>query len=592
MMDLSATDAVSIHLSNFTASTSASLKKGSDSRVTPLHHVGSDASSTETRPRPTYWPTYRFFPLKSKAAVLVLVSNFLVFGAARGGVSICLERILPVPDTFVWKQAAVNVGASTILVLYPLFGWVADTWLGKYRTTLYSLWWLWVASIVLTCVALAHYVYWEGDANSRTDYYASKVMFSILFVAFACGKAGYDSNIVPFGVEQMPGASSEELSQFVSWYFWSGFVGIGLVNTFFLSCQDGAAEIRVVQALVQTACLSAAICIDFLFQRRLTKEKARGSPLRTIVGILNYARKAKFKLGNRSALTMWEDRIPSRIDQAKRRYGGPFHDESVEDVKSVCHIGILLFSLVPSMVAFIPVVVSTISHFDNAFVDFDNDGDNTISLCLSTAIVGNFNGITCIIFVPFYLFVIQPIFRNYIPRTIVRITVGVCITAVSIVAFLVMHSVAPFINSDNVYCFLDANTDSEQLTVDYHWAIIPYSLAGLGWLMVTASMLEFVCAQAPYQMRGFLNGVNYCVIGMGYVGGMLVMAVFYWVFKDRSSTTPSCGFWYYFFNLFLVVLGVGLFGYTAEKYTPRQRNELSFRQTNIERHFDQVNFID
>ena len=37
---------------------------------------------------------------------------------------------------------------------------------------------------------------------------------------------------------------------------------------------------------------------------------------------------------NRSALTYWEEDIPSRVDLGKSKYGGPFATEQVEDVKT------------------------------------------------------------------------------------------------------------------------------------------------------------------------------------------------------------------------------------------------------------------
>uniref|UniRef100_A0A1X7V432 Uncharacterized protein n=1 Tax=Amphimedon queenslandica TaxID=400682 RepID=A0A1X7V432_AMPQE len=38
---------------------------------------------------------------------------------------------------------------------------------------------------------------------------------------------------------------------------------------------------------------------------------------------------------NRSALTYWEEEAPSRLDLGKEKYGGPFTEEEVEDVKTV-----------------------------------------------------------------------------------------------------------------------------------------------------------------------------------------------------------------------------------------------------------------
>ena len=49
--------------------------------------------------------------------------------------------------------------------------------------------------------------------------------------------------------------------------------------------------------------------------------------------MLKFAAKHKAPV-NRSALTYWEDDIPSRLDLGKSKYGGPFTTEQVEDVKT------------------------------------------------------------------------------------------------------------------------------------------------------------------------------------------------------------------------------------------------------------------
>ena len=45
------------------------------------------------------------------------------------------------------------------------------------------------------------------------------------------------------------------------------------------------------------------------------------------------------------SLTAWENDIPSRIDLSKHKYGGPFTNEQVEDVKTLLQLLILILSL-------------------------------------------------------------------------------------------------------------------------------------------------------------------------------------------------------------------------------------------------------
>ena len=40
-------------------------------------------------------------------------------------------------------------------------------------------------------------------------------------------------------------------------------------------------------------------------------------------------------------MTYWEDKIPTGMDLGKRKYGGPFNSEQVEDVKTFFHLLLL-----------------------------------------------------------------------------------------------------------------------------------------------------------------------------------------------------------------------------------------------------------
>ena len=66
------------------------------------------------------------------------------------------------------------------------------------------------------------------------------------------------------------------------------------------------------------------------------------NPVKLIVRVLCYARKHKYP-ENHSALTYWEEEAPSRIDLGKDKYGGPFTEEEVEDVKTVLRLLPLVF---------------------------------------------------------------------------------------------------------------------------------------------------------------------------------------------------------------------------------------------------------
>ena len=105
--------------------------------------------------------------------------------------------------------------------------------------------------------------------------------------------------------------------------------------------------------------------------------------LKLIFRVLKFAAKHKAPV-NRSALTYWEEDIPSRIDLGKSKYGGPFTTEQVEDVKTyktlVYEFVIYPFvgnklpsilrcigaaSFVVIVLSLVSLVVSIVSHYYN-----------------------------------------------------------------------------------------------------------------------------------------------------------------------------------------------------------------------------------
>ena len=73
-------------------------------------------------------------------------------------------------------------------------------------------------------------------------------------------------------------------------------------------------------------------------------QKAGLNPFKNIYKVLKYSWKHKVP-EHRSAFTYWEEDIPRRIDLGKNKYGGPFTNEEVEDIKTFLRILPLLLCL-------------------------------------------------------------------------------------------------------------------------------------------------------------------------------------------------------------------------------------------------------
>ena len=81
--------------------------------------------------------------------------------------------------------------------------------------------------------------------------------------------------------------------------------------------------------------------MDCLYHKWLDTHNKTGNPIKLIFQVLNYTRKNRYTR-LRSALTYIDEEHPSRIDFGKHKFGGPFTEEEVEDVKTVYRLTPLL----------------------------------------------------------------------------------------------------------------------------------------------------------------------------------------------------------------------------------------------------------
>ena len=120
-------------------------------------------------------------------------------------------------------------------MVYPLSGYFADVWCGRYK-----------ASLVLLCVALATSILLCGSTiiwmtkSWRVQHFGLGcsipfgvlliLMFITIILSFSC----YQANIIQLGLDQLLEASGEKLSHFIHWLMWHTRwevgVGVGVVN--------------------------------------------------------------------------------------------------------------------------------------------------------------------------------------------------------------------------------------------------------------------------------------------------------------------------------------------------------------------------
>ena len=289
--------------------------------------------------------------------------------------------------------------------------------------------------------------------------------------------------------------------------------------------------------------VSLVLVSHSFFKHKLENISLNKNPIKLIVRVLCYARKHKYS-ENRSALTYWEEEAPSRLDLGKDKYGGPFTEEEVEDVKTI-------FRMLPLFIGNVAFILSD-DYYWSAVNSF------TLPTCL--AVTDSQYFFCSVILMLVYLFFIRVCFYKYIPSILTRMSVGIFlafIVTVSKVIIFVIEKSHPDINNIGTLLFIPQN-----IKAFFHILVYPVSL-------------EFTVAQSPAHMRGLMVGFWYAIsYGLGYIINTILKCPF-----DCESQYICTSFYYYIAKSVLVLMILIVFVILAKRYKYRVReNEVNIVQ--------------
>ena len=315
---------------------------------------------------------YRLRRVKGAGALFVLLWNLLLFSYHQSALGnlvtlVVQDKKYKVKDSFddpwelaIWTSLLFDVVPK---LLYPIAGWLADAKLGRYRVMRYSLWIICVGNILLIMASIVRYLLLPKNV---IEYMLP--VFVLVYVINAVGIAGYHVNVIPFGIDQMEGASGEQITSFLHWYYWTRNINFGVFVQLAVQLlpdyciEEGGTFERqqryeLYVLLVQMLFLTATLCLDFLFSSKLHKDVKIHNPVKKVKDISTFILKHNRQVGYRKAYTYTYDTPPARSDFAKKSYGGPFEDDEVEEVTSFWRIVLFLMS-----VGFAVFLIQTVNY--------------------------------------------------------------------------------------------------------------------------------------------------------------------------------------------------------------------------------------
>ena len=314
-------------------------------------------------------PSWKYFCLPSKAAILI------TFWAATVGAvyyAVLGTTVLFIDAKPQSSSISISVNDSLpyailafVTMFYPLSGFIADVCCGRLKTVVISLCFL-LVFVLLMC--LVEIVVLTTKLNSIGYYnYSSLLHNEGIFVCltalaslvlFIVGLAGYQTNFVQFGLDQLFEAPSHYLGLFVHYAMWAFHLGsMPLIVTIPLLWCDHLKRTAPQVLLTVPFILAFLLIILHTISRWKCNwfygEPGWPNPYNTVFNVISFARKHKYPLRH-SAFTYCDNYLPSRIDFAKERYGGPFSTEQVENVKTFLRILLVLFAMGPVFTLEVP----------------------------------------------------------------------------------------------------------------------------------------------------------------------------------------------------------------------------------------------
>ena len=462
----------------------------------------------------------------------------------------------------------VTIVLGTGACAFPIAGCLADLRYGRYKLIKISMWLVWVCVVIQS----AMYIVFQATGELNGNSLPTAVNIALLILT-TLGLAGFLSNIIQFGMDQLRDAPTTEITSFIVWYLWTWSVGVLCVVI--QSCFCG-----LVASLFIPACVSLALCLDSLFNHWLIKEPVVQNPFRLFFGVLRYAVKNKYP-HQRSAFTYWEDKPYSRIDLAKSKYGGPFSTEQVEDVKVILRVlAILIFvslggGLTTTLSSADIRMLYHLSGVNNTHYSTNNQCSQ--ELCLQSLLVPYFQLFVFFGFIPVHEFFVYPIFRKYMLQmnSGVKFTIGFSLFVLLYLSLLIIeavgHHLTHFPDKDHM-CFLSEK--SHHLSLSYWWYCTRGFFRGLGYFYLFSSAIEFICSQSPYSMKGLLIGFSYFIFGLSVLFTTLLLLPVFLTVENWHPVPYGCGVWFYlcvtiFFLVFTLVCIIVL----KKVYKMRRRDE-------------------
>ena len=543
--------------------------------------------------------------LKSKPALLILFWN--IGALILYSIAIDASSIFEVARSTL-APILLDIIFSFSIFLSPLAGFLADVKFGRYKTIscssfviIFEL--LCLPVMMIACTVTNH----RFHLLPKVAVAFICLFFLIYLVVGIVSIITFMANGIHLGLDQLHDASSSDLVLFIQWFVCMQYASILAVRIIvnMVGYRDEYLEMRVagisISAVVVVGVLAILIISLWVIKRNkqwFLIETAKDNPYKLAYRVLRFAARHKVPV-NRSAFTYTGDEFPSRIDLGKRKYGGPFSTEQVEDVKTLLGILRVLFSLAPVfMVQMVSqAMLPAFAEHGYEFRGYDRRDkreteDYPEGLAKHFLISG---GILSPLLVVFFsltnIYVVRKCGISFRHCGILRkLGLGAFLVVISLLATLLMDIAVHVSSPEHAQlCMFTkytiksadqlmpvANITYPLLFQNSYFYVGQHVLSALFNLLIDVAVLEFICSQSPRSMRGLLVGVMIALRSLFQAVAISSIIPFgaYWP-KLWGAESVSCGSAFYLLYVVIGVLALLLYMCVAKRYKYRLRDDLS-----------------
>lgn len=528
-----------------------------------------------------WWRNCKYRGLGSSSLLLILAWYFITGASLQSSLN-RLEIELTNENTstgffllLIEKKKIFAILVVLLVLSIPvasLFGGVA---ISRYKLVSYTLKLMWTLSIVNSTLTM-----FEPFFSKTTALHLCTARLVVVLGPQVILFGAFTTCVVPLGLDQISSGSSANISSFIHWLVWTFYSGIaipGILDSAIQYCSNlKQGEKIILSSLFPVMLLSVGLIMDFCFSNRLLKEPVTANPITHIFEVLRYAIKHKQPV-QRSAFTYCNNERPCRLDNGKTKYGGPFTTEQVEDVKTFWRVFVVLFVI--SILCF-PLGMHMAAEHKHLFVG------NHHLICsvghVTTAVT------FALILIPIYELVIYPCLRNRAPRILQSVGLGaaalIVLSLYGLIAETIKYSYFTYNSSGT-----DHNSSITNRTIQCLFSpaescftsYIPFNIIqGFTLVVLAKSIIDFICAQTPYNMKGLMIGVAFTALLMFVIPGVLLIGV--WDETVRRHDSSRCGIWFFLTSLSVTVVASILLVVVVRRYKARERDDIAMSQAIVE----------